>query len=62
TVYWESDPPAGTYEIGVAYVFPCGASDHVPFTITISQNGEIIETLEGELNQGGFQTYEWTLE
>ncbi len=62
TVYWENEPPAGMYEIGVAYVFPCGASDPVPFTITISRNGEVIETIEGELNQGGFQSYEWTLE
>lgn len=62
TVFWETDPPPGAYEIGVAYVFPCGATDPVPFTITISRNGEVLETIEGELNQGGFQSYVWTLE
>lgn len=62
TIYWETEPPAGTYEIGVAYVFPCGATDPVAFTITVALNGEVVETIEGELNQGQFQSYEWTLE
>ncbi len=55
---WEADYPAGTYQIEIAHVFPCGAEDPVPYTLTIWQGGEIIETLEGELAQGGFISYE----
>lgn len=62
SVFWSEEPPSGTYEIGVAYIFPCDATDPVSFTLTVTLNGEVVETIEGELNQGQFQSYEWTLE
>ncbi|MFP4321854.1 MAG: hypothetical protein ACLFTK_05310 [Anaerolineales bacterium] len=59
---WNDDYPAGEYRIEIAHVFPCGAEDPVPYTLTIYQDGEILETIEGELAQGGFITYDRSLD
>ncbi len=62
SVFWESTAPRGTYQIEVAYVFPCGVVDAVGFTLTIQQNGVILETITGELTEGNFEIYDYTLD
>jgi hypothetical protein len=62
TIYWESEPPAGIYTIGVAFVFPCADESPVSYTITITRNGEVVETIEDELSEGNFKSYERSLE
>jgi hypothetical protein len=62
TVYWETEPPAGTYTIGVAFVFPCADESPVSYTVTVIRNGEVIETIEDELSEGNFKSYEQSLE
>jgi hypothetical protein len=62
SVYWEADPPSGTYEIAVAYVLPCQDRGSHTFQIEITRFGEVIEVIEGELNEGGYMTFEWSAE
>lgn len=61
--YWQTDPPAGLYGIGVGYVLDCdGQSDSVRYTVTVELNGQLVETFEGELVEGDFDTYTYEVE
>jgi hypothetical protein len=58
TAYWETEAPTGDFVIEVAHVFPCEDESPVSYTVTVTLGGEVIETFEGELSEGGFITYD----
>jgi hypothetical protein len=62
TVYYESAPPVGEYTLEVAHVLPCQAESPVSFTLTVTLNGEVVETYTADLAEGRLETYVWTLE
>lgn len=63
SAYWEVEAPPGLYGIGVGHVLNCdNNTDPVHYVVTVTLNGEIVETFEGDMIEGDFETFTYELE